>query len=71
MRTIMTKTGSGLSAVKEILADDEEGRLKQEMVFFEKILKEDMNGIDAELFPVEELHLGELNPAIGRQVFSH
>ena len=34
-------------------------------------MKDDMQEVDAQLFPVEELHVGELNPMIGRRIFSH
>ena len=36
--------------------------------FFNNFLVNDMRELERELFPVTDLHMGELNPQIGRRI---
>ena len=36
--------------------------------FFENFLTEDILQLEMELFPVEDLHIGEINPVIAQRI---
>ena len=36
--------------------------------FFENFLTEDILQLEMELFPVEDLHIGEINPVLGQRI---
>ena len=65
IRTIMTKTQREIAETKELLRDKS---AEKHFAFFETFLENDIKYIDRELFPVNELHMGELNPALGRRI---
>lgn len=40
----------------------------KEARFYENFVKDDMRQLEAELFPADQIHIGELNPIIGRRI---
>ena len=68
MRTIITKTRQAIEDTREMLKDKEEENYKQQTKFYENFVHKDFKQLEKELFPVEDLHIGELNPQIGRRI---
>ena len=62
MRTIITKTRKVIEESKEMLKDREQERYNQQVKFYENFMKNDFKRLESELFPIEDLHMGELNP---------
>ena len=62
MRTIITKTKRLIRESKELLIDKEKEELKQRTKFYENFIQDDMRMAEQELFPIEDIHIGELNP---------
>jgi len=64
MRTVVTKTKNAQHECKKMV----EGAQEEDARFFDKFLEEEMHELEQELFPIEELHIGELNPIIGKRI---
>ena len=68
MRTIITKTKRLIRESKELLIDKEKEELKQKTKFYENFIQDDMRMAEQELFPIEDIHIGELNLQIGQRI---
>ena len=52
-----------------MLKDDKVEEMDHRASFFNNFLANDMRELERELFPVKDLHMGELNPQIGRRIY--
>ena len=68
MRTIITKTRAAIRETQTFLMSPLEKMSKKENRFYESFVKDDMRQLEAELFPADQIHIGELNPIIGRRI---
>ena len=67
IRTIVSKTRQVIIESKEMLKNKDE---EKQMQFFSDFVRNDIGEVERELFPIADLHMGEINPTLARRIFN-